>query len=96
MAHEIDVAALLAWNVIVDYDRQLRGICLGKRSGAGFSDEQIDGAEIFGNLVGEAEDLHRRRQRRRQFAEFLGERLVTAADDDEFDREGVLWRAQVR
>ncbi len=96
MAHEIDVAALLARNVIVDDDRQLGGIRFGQRSGAGFGDEQIDGAEIFGNLVGEAEHLHRRRQRRRQLGEFLRERLVAAADDDEFDGKPCFGERQRR
>src|SRR5580704_19085461 len=76
VADEVDVTAFLSRNVIVDDDRKLRGVGLGERSGARLGNEQIDGAKIFGNLIGEAKHLHWGRQRRRKLAEFLFEVLV--------------------
>src|SRR6202041_3241351 len=84
-AHEVDIAALLAGDVIVDNDRKLRGVRLGHRSGAGLSYEKIDRAKILRNLVGEPEDVHRGRQRAGELFEPRFERFVAAADDDELD-----------
>ena len=66
---------------------KLGGVRFGERAGARLGDEQIDGAEILGNLVGKAEHVHRRRKRRRELAQLLLEGFVAAADDDELDRK---------